>query len=111
MISEKEKDAIDQRIAIKIMGWAILANIPGMIEKGWDGWQPTRNIEQAWQVLEKLGFYFKLSKIYGGTYECILYTDELDEYDAGEIFEVSETAPLAISLAALKTLDEVKRNT
>jgi len=110
---------IDSLVAEKVMGWK-LNKMGGFYywvdEKGNDKarastWQPTLCMSDAWQVVEKLevisnSFYigYKVDKngkkIYRAFFQkehpitTIIHTYEAD----------AETAPLAICLAALKTV-------
>ncbi len=93
-----ELSRIDALTATEIMGWAPEDENQ---DYGWSSreWQPTRRIEQAWEVLEK----FELFKIYSlrkrsqGFNLPTGYAVNIDGHE-----KYADTAPIAICLAALK---------
>ena len=92
-------DELDRLAAEKVMGWYLVFG-------GWfpepdsrsklimsiHYWQPTRNIAQAWECLEK--FKYVSIKSYGENWRVWV--------DDSENCFVEETAPLAITKACLK---------
>jgi hypothetical protein len=69
-------------------------------------WMPTRNIAQAWELLEKFPA-FQLFRRYPevkSRHECVLYTAEDPNTAQKESLHICEadTAPLAIVKACLK---------
>lgn len=62
-------------------------------------WEPTRNIAQAWECLEKLGMLFRIDALhYDKRFRCELFPSH--------IYANDETAPLAIVKACLKAVGE-----
>lgn len=114
-ITDSEMDAIDQRIAVEIFECKIVPcsfsrsywqrPSGGMLDYT-DRWMPTRCIEQAWQVLEKIEMPFGHDWVITGPSEDFWECKIEDEYGKELSMKTAETAPLAISLAALKTLEE-----
>jgi hypothetical protein len=71
---------------------------------GWHGWQPTRNIAQAWQALEKFPvprYYVRLLTTETGNWRCDI---ELRGGDGPVVSAYDKSAPLAICLCALKAV-------
>lgn len=104
-------DELDRLAAEKIMGWTYtetfnLAGVevgPGIIEKNNPAycWQPTRNIAQAWELLEKFPAmqFFMRNPGVSPRFECILYRHP----EENSVFiNEAETASLAIVKACLK---------
>lgn len=100
-----ELDRLDKLAAEKVMGWiwdpAHDCYLDGLsikatgAESDENHWQPTRNIAQAWECLEKLDeIGWNVSFGYSG-YKAVIMTDNWIE-------ESAETAPLAIVRACLK---------
>jgi hypothetical protein len=113
----KSLDELDMLAAIHVMGWELKmpsrvyvirreSNLPAidtgkMFNKGphQNRWKPTRNIAQAWEVIEKLQPF-----AFGLLYEKLdlQWYCEI-EYPALKVSNTeAETAPLAICMAALK---------
>lgn len=93
-------DELDQLAAIHVMGWDERDQELYKIMND-RHWQPTRNISQAWKCLEKL------NDIHLSIYRE--YDDDGEEYFTVHIKAcgaevLAETAPLAITLAALKAV-------
>lgn len=103
-------DELDRLAAEKVMGmvWSSI-KINASIFEGWSEpgreyqrlhtpWQPTRNIEQAWECLEKLSAEGWKATIYDGDQakSCVVfkYADSFHEY--------GKLAPEAIVRACLK---------
>jgi Phage ABA sandwich domain len=87
---------IDRLVAEKVMGWEA-----GKYAYG--SWFPTTNIADAWKVVEKLskdGFEFQVWREKNGKYNVEFAKDFFYVFGFAE----SETAPLAICLAALKAV-------
>ncbi len=115
-------DEIDKLAAEKIIGWQNLGgeyhngdkhplepirygdNSPG--GRWWNVWQPTRNIAQAWELLEKqkFGKYFVIMQE-GDKYGCELSRPE-EDYPPWVTKETAwaDTAPEAITRACLKAV-------
>lgn len=113
-----ELDGLDRFAAEKIMGWRV---IPGPLSGGdtpytmtrlpteiWDGpeiqiqeWQPTRNISQAWECLEKIrtGFCEVLFSAGAKKWVCSVEVKTTDGWD--EFRQDAATAPEAIVRACL----------
>lgn len=106
-------DELDRLAAEKIMGWKgiylnefgsawiLPSSSPGCVFKEREDWQPTRNIAQAWDLLEK----FKHWSLCTGLHEDTQHTVFCGiGKDIGHItWEAkAETAPLAIVKACLK---------
>lgn len=112
-------DELDRLCAEKIMGWKHLAgefvtqqHFPlepiryGDNSSGgrwWTVYQPTKNIAQAWELLEKFNkwAFHSYASPAGRHYSFTIYIDY--EYQMGKMFGGHEdTAPLAIVKACLK---------
>lgn len=111
---------IDRLVATKVMGWKIYADSAGY--KFWSinendisriicsvtSFEPTKDIADAWQVVEKLRER-KIFSLYDAWDEddnkifCAVF-EYNDTYHVVEYKEYAETAPLAICLAALKSV-------
>lgn len=97
-------DELDRLAAEKIMEWFgiylednvwLLPRTPvGCIFKEREDWQPTRNISQAWELLEKFPEW-KLDYEHGN-FQAIIFSNGDMHYGNGD-------APLAIVKAVLKT--------
>lgn len=80
----------------------------GYIDGNGSAWQPTRNIAQAWECLDKAnGFEVSIGGSFLG-WRCNIYSQKEFEEDFGPgghgkaIFEYCDSAPLAIVRACLK---------
>lgn len=105
---------IDSLIAEKVMGWGLkeLNVCSAWIDNqnGWclkQLWNPSRDMRDAWKVVKKLNeiFTVDVQDTLNDGASCCLYefqeeTESLIPYSATE----AETAPLAICLAALKSV-------
>lgn len=107
---------IDHLIATKVMGWEPeeiegSAYLSGYVLYKREEpphipdyqFKPSTNIADAWQVVEKL----KIAVIpqAGGAPKNMQYLAEIDDRPFGKHYEAfAETAPLAICLAALKSV-------
>lgn len=106
---------IDRLVATKVMGWKMLEikhTDSGVIGGFYDDgekligvgeWSPTSDIRVAWQVVEKLskdGCDFQVWREKNGKYNVEFSKDFFYVFGFAE----SETAPLAICLAALKAV-------
>lgn len=105
-------DRLDRLCATEIMGWVFVDDrLTGWGDKEnltfyylLDDWQPTRNIAQAWELLEKLENIESIKLInYDRQWECIIRIQPPDKiFDVNQFVGLSETAPHAIVLACLK---------
>lgn len=103
------KHEIDRLIAEKVMGFTPIEDsgcVIGFETEGetlffsddcWSDWSPSADIGDAWQVAEKFKERNILSS--AGSYYCTLKGDD-GRFYAGE----DEAAPMAICLAALKSV-------
>ncbi|PGA92160.1 BC1872 family protein [Bacillus toyonensis] len=106
-------NSINQLIAEKVMGWHLrkLENVDAWIDGqgNWtlkQMWKHTTNIQDAWLVFEKFDFA-NVERVtgYGDFYKVNLSVPEIDgTYSEVEI--KSTTAPMAICMAALKSIGE-----
>jgi hypothetical protein len=111
---------LDALIATQVMGWtrATLTDDVTGPERWWcsgstawflvDAWKPSTEIHWAWKVVEKLRGQHCCTKLYSDhhyIWECTLI-EEIDDPHTGRqsLFGQADTAPLAICLAALKTV-------
>ncbi|WP_425203819.1 BC1872 family protein [Priestia megaterium] len=108
----------DQLVATKVMGWDLDervglrqdnclvikrndTSIGGIFHS--EKFQPTTNIQDAWLVVEKLrnekDYWFELTTpdSFSLKYKCYFQLDDM------EAEAIDDSAPLAISLAALRT--------
>lgn len=104
-MTDNELDKLDKLAGAHIMGFP-----NGFVSRFFERsdehgpWQPTRNIAQAWKLLDKINdTEFELLRCF--------YTDASKTYwEAGffnlDIYDRSETAPLAITKACLKAKQE-----
>jgi hypothetical protein len=107
---------IDRLVAEKVMGWKPFYDDGDLIsfitefgtlffsDDDESEWNPTINIADAWQVVEKL----KIAVIPQAdeSPKNMRYLAEIDDRPLGKHYEVfAETAPLAICLVALKAVD------
>jgi len=71
------------------------------------------DIAAAWEVVEKAHHYGVEKDENGKEFECVIFKHDLDEGVFYNYFGRADTAPLAISLAALKALgiseEEIER--
>lgn len=97
----EELDKLDQLAAVKIMGWALdeymmycskSSNEP---VNSHPYWRPTRDIRQAWEVLEKFDSY-SIIKLSCSKKVSVMISAAADG--------IAETAPHAIVLACLKAV-------
>lgn len=116
----EDLDKLDRLAAEKIMGWTAEDEEGGLswtfkeratgyyVNKdddwkwdGWEHWSPTRNIAQAWELLEKFPSYQIFCR-FGALpkHECVVYTSE-DQPLQG-VIPSAETAPLSIVKACLR---------
>ena len=105
-------DDIDERVAIEVMGWK-RGHFCWVTDKGRHidvtEWQPSKRIEQAWMVVEKLREEEFFVCIQGGDDVTrnswwVAIADE-----EGSISAESDTAPMAICQAALEAKGYAKR--
>ena len=100
---------VDRLIAEKVMGWTANELNNELYGEIWQTgprtadekvcWMPTRNIAQAWEVLEKSGHQFELTIIPGMADRCLVTKFGLNP---GIIADVrDQSMPLAICLCAL----------
>ena len=111
----KSLDELDRLCAEKVMGWFYVGILIVNSRKSYqtsDGsvidfsdWQPTRNIAQAWECLEKIsaGYVIRKGPL---LYRCLLAkADSYEgEEDLGTYEGKADFAPLAIVLACLKAV-------
>ncbi|PFQ42809.1 hypothetical protein COK05_24480 [Bacillus cereus] len=106
-------NSINQLLAEKVMGWHLrkLEHVDAWIDEqgNWilkQMWKPTTNIQDAWLVLEKFDFA-NVERVtgYGDFYKVNLSVPELDG-TYSEVEVKSTTAPMAICMAALKSIEE-----
>lgn len=119
-------NAINQTIAEKVMGYipvkdagVIISYIDGNREINFcdhedseNQWNPAERMDDAMAVVEKLSygksdFSFKLELFYKGyfaTFSEDISTGEVIKYES----DIQETAPLAICIAALEAIGEIK---
>ena len=98
---------IDKRIATEVMGWTQHNEdwmFDGKLEDWVDIWSPSTDITDAWLVVEKmreLGYAIRIENyVNQNIYEVYVYKNDTE--CTGVTRE--ETAPKAISLAALEAL-------
>lgn len=94
---------LDALVAEKVMGLEVRGGF--IIRENRRSGIPSysRKIEYAWEVVEKMleqGYNFRIEKIYE-VYQC-LFDKAICQWNEGGAY--AETAPLAICLAALKTV-------
>lgn len=90
-----ELDRLDRLAAETIICIHDKVTAGAALQEFYDHWQPTRNISQAWQCLEKFDeIGWNVSFGYSG-YKAVIMTDNWIE-------ESAETAPRAIVKACLK---------
>lgn len=89
-------EELDKLAAEKVMGWSYprYETVGRVID-----WQPTRNIVQAWEVLEKSGFYMAIHFDPKETKERFIAV--VPRYPSGIQID-APTAPLAIVRACLR---------
>lgn len=90
---------LDRLAGEKIMGYKLIMGKWIIDDLGYfnDYWQPTRNIAQAWQCLEKLNSEYRIfSSLTGGH-----YCDVLPDPKANWICGYGEQASIAIVRACL----------
>lgn len=100
-------DELDRLAAEKVMGWTFVRmhaqidcwddGTPNKIPR--DCWQPTRNIAQAWECLEKHGTTAVINFIPGHGASCVVFS-KLNE-NIEPISLQATTAPEAITRACL----------
>lgn len=110
-MTDAELDALDRLCATRIMGWELEATPypndhrnfwnkgSGVLDTPEGCWQPTRNIAQAWECLEKSGYPYVIDSYPAKpdlAPRCILLLIDRD------VEARAETAPLAIVMAVLK---------
>jgi len=91
-MTDAELDALDRRVAEKVMGYP--ANYGGPLNCL--NYQPTRDIAQAWQCLEKFQYQALGHHDKDQVWTVWMYHGEL------RVEAQAETASLAICMAALK---------
>lgn len=119
-MTDSELDQLDRRAAVEVMGWVIskgkyykpdniddIDYCEGHVDRpnynsGFDHWQPTRNITQAWELLEKFDKKYRDVVWDNGRskWACFISNPDNQLHEAQ-----AETAPLAITLACLKAKD------
>lgn len=112
-------EELNRLCATEIMGWCLEGGawvevirstimIGGSIFKVYEHeWSPTKNIAQAWQLLEKLDRRYFVRKNIGYFYNGTIYKNLYNvgiarESNRGDEITGEETAPLAITKACLK---------
>lgn len=97
-------DEMDRLCAEKIMGWdSVRTEIGIFLSAGGIRWKPTRNIAQAWEVLEKVDLTFNISKDKDHSKApWIVWFDEFVDKFGINRDATADTAPLAIVKACLK---------
>lgn len=106
-----ELDRLDRLCAEKVMGWKEPAyknargdDVYGFYPSGpISEWQPTRNIVHAWRCLEKITDHlqFDVTKNRSGSFIVSIWDLNNDQHIASGM---AKTAPLAITLLALKSV-------
>ena len=100
---------IDQLIAEKIMGWNAEKRTATTYWAGEQGewrikhlWKPTENMEDAWDVVEKLRENYWIQIDVGKEYVC-----DIGKYGVtGSTIQIeANTAPLVICKASLKLIE------
>lgn len=107
-----ENREINNLIAEKVMGWHLrkMENVAAWVDenKNWtlkQMWNPSNDIQDAWQVVEKLKYDVKITK-----------TDLKPKYQVhvfvpGDVKMVfAETAPMAICKGALEVIKAQNQN-
>ena len=96
-------DKIDRLAAEKVMGWVYSNGHAGDESmECWPYWQPTRNIAQAWECLEKFVPKHDFSVEFQSNYGVDDATGWSVAIDGVSTVQFAETAPLAIVLACLR---------
>lgn len=108
---------LDALVAEKVMGWTrtehlglkrTVWNIPAPSYIEWADDPPpfSTDIAAAWEVVERLraNYSFQISADSSSDWECYLENEDLD---ISHVSARSETAPHAICLAALKTVEKI----
>lgn len=108
-LRQKELEDWIDKVGIEAVGfyWIDVDTDFWMDMSGWQGWRPSENIAQAWQVLSKFPpprWDILVSRSEEG-WLCALFCLGLKMADA-----VAESAPLAICQCALKTMEVIRRN-
>jgi uncharacterized protein YerC len=96
---------LDKLIAEKILGWS--AEKVGEIYEDW--YSPSKNIGDAWQVINKLkekGFYTDIEMESDFSYVVCVKDGYCDETISISVVSDAKTAPHAICLAALKAIEQ-----
>lgn len=102
-----ENREIDRLIAEKVMGWevgefpninVIEAYSPHGVLQISDDWSPSTDIQDAWYVVEELDYDIKVTKYKSHVYQCHIFIPNNVQ------MVIAETAPMAICLAALKSV-------
>jgi hypothetical protein len=86
-----ELDRLDALCAEGIMGWDLSKRTIDLF------WQPTRNISQAFEVLEKFK-HFRINSTVSGPIEAVIFDEDWKLIQNS----CASTAPLAIVKACLK---------
>lgn len=107
-------DRLDRLAATEIMGWSNIndlwmQNVNNKWEpmyQGHSGWQPTRNIAQAWELLEKINKNFAVTRFYEknnlSDLNIVYGAKVFLEFGHDVEYSKAETAELAIVLACLQ---------
>ncbi len=116
-IDELSLDDLDKLAAEKIMGWHLPYGTENDArnycykdsDETRESWQPTRNIAQAWRILEKFDDVIKLERIpeADGEWSCIIDREIYDGllYSNKRFQKICATAPEAITRACLKAIE------
>lgn len=106
-------NAIDRLIAEKVMGWQAWDHaVPYYVttegfEVSSEDFRPSRNLEHAWKVFEKMEKQFtevRISKNWGYRCQILLLSTGVEYKVVGQ--KDAETAPLAICRAALMAVGQ-----
>ncbi len=116
---------IDDRVATEVMGWRRydaktgaewcepdqeVGGVVGIVRHLVLEWSPSTRIDHAWEVVEKLSENWQeveVSKV-DGEYRCGVHNGTIIDNTIGyqAPFEYAETAPMAICLVALQTVEK-----
>ena len=108
---------LDALVATEVMGWE--RKDYGYTIVYWEEndedvhmvelWKPSTDIADAWKVVEKMVdkyFMVDVTAVKGGQYECVITSEEPTIHNDYELYELGETAPLAICRVALLAVME-----
>lgn len=104
-LRQKELEDWIDKVGIEAVGfyWIDVDTDFWMDMSGWQGWRPSTNIAQAWQVLEKFPWPDYHVAVYtrGSAWSC-----DIQKIDGRLCAETEETVPLAICMCALEVMEE-----